>query len=80
MTYKEYGKWLAVGLFGFMGLSWDAMFFLSLIMGNGDANISEPNPVKLWFEFITLVVLSAAVLCATINHVLRCRKPRDFVA
>ena len=28
MSYKEYAKWLAVGFFGFMGLSWDAMFFI----------------------------------------------------
>jgi len=68
MDFKEYGKWLAVGLFGFMGLSWDAIFFLTMILGNGTATISEPNPIVIWCEFIAMTLLAAFVLVVTVKH------------
>ena len=69
MTFKEYGKWLAVGLFGFMGLSWDAGLFLSIIVGKGQATICEPNTAIVWGEFIGISLLSLFVLVVVVRHV-----------
>ena len=74
MDYKEYGKWLAVGLFGFMGLSWDAFFFIGMIMGNGTVTISEPNTLVLWCEFTTISLLALFVLIVTVKHMANTRK------
>ena len=76
MSYREYGKWLAIGLFGFMGLSWDAMFFLGLILGKGTVTIHEPNLVVAWFEFIMLTGLSIFVLIVTLKHIAYAAKKR----
>lgn len=70
MTFKEYSKWLAVGLFGFMGLSWDAMFFASIIYGKGQVTIWENNLTIAWIEFGVLTALSIFVLAVTIKHLL----------
>ena len=76
MSYKEYGKWLAVGLFGFMGLSWDAMFFVGIILGNGSVTIFENNLFIAWFELITLSCLSIFVLLVTLRHIVYAAKSR----
>jgi hypothetical protein len=76
MSFKEYGKWLAVGLFGFMGLSWDAMFFVGIIMGNGSVTIFENNLFIAWFELITLSGLSIFVLLVTLRHIVYAAKRR----
>jgi len=79
-NFKEYGKWLAVGLFGFMGLSWDATFFLTMILGNGTATISEPNTTIVWCEFIGLSLLAAFVLIVTLTHMVRTFKTKRVKA
>jgi hypothetical protein len=74
MSYKEYCKWLAVGLFGFMGLSWDAMFFVAILLGNGTVTIVENNALLCWMELSCLSLLAIFVLIITIKHIADRRK------
>jgi hypothetical protein len=76
MSYREYGKWLAIGLFGFMGLSWDAFFFVGIIMGNGAVTIHEQNLAVAWIEFTLLAVLSVFVLIVILKHIAHAAKKR----
>ena len=76
MSYREYAKWLAVGLFGFMGLSWDAFFFVGIIMGKGSVTIHEHNLAVAWIELASLAVISVFVLIVILKHIAYASKRR----
>jgi hypothetical protein len=68
MNNRNYGKWLVVCALGIMGLSWDASFFLAMILGNGTVTISEPNTFVMWAEFIGLSLSALFVIAVLAKH------------
>jgi hypothetical protein len=68
MSNSNYSKWLIVCALGIMGLTWDASFFLAMILGNGTVTISEPNTFVMWAEFIILSLSALFVVVVLANH------------
>jgi hypothetical protein len=69
MNNGNYSKWLIVCALGFMGLTWDAGFFLMMILGNGTVTIWETNTFIMWSEFVTLSLAAIFIFVIGIKHI-----------
>jgi hypothetical protein len=79
MNNGNYSKWLIVCALGFMGLTWDAGFFLMMILGNGTVTIWETNSFVMWTEFICLSLAALFVLVTMIKHIKEGNKNKRIV-